>query len=158
MGRYRKREFLEKEDDFLNRQNDLAKGLRILIDEELLSIDILHNVTYLDKEVLKEYIYEDSTRLLCADDMKNSQYKLRLASIYDCLADGMKVDEDTRIIGLIDVLVQVYEMDYKMIAKYADMREEELYDFINKNNELTYEKKYKLSVKVFSLIQALRET
>ena len=58
--------------------------------------------------------------------------------------------------GIIDVLVQVYGMSLKMISSYADIEEQEISDFLSGSNQMSYEKKYRLAVKTFSLMQAMR--
>ena len=89
--------------------------------------------------------------------MEHSQRKLRLFRISDCLIDGMKVSEDERVKGVIDVLMQVYGMDIKMISCYTHIKEQEILDFMNDLNQMTYEEKYRLAVKIFSLLQVMKD-
>ena len=52
-------------------------------------------------------------------------------------------------------MVQVYGMSLKMISSYADIEEQEISDFLSGSNQMSYEK-YRLAVKTFSLMQAMR--
>ena len=45
-------------------------------------------------------------------------------------------------------------MTYEMIAGYTSIDANEIIDFVNKEQPLSVEKKYKLAVKVFSIVQA----
>ena len=74
----------------------------------------------------------------------------------DVQSSLLKVPEDERVKGIIDVLVQVYGMSLKMISSYADIEEQEISDFLSGSNQMSYEKKYRLAVKTFSLMQAMR--
>ena len=69
----------------------------------------------------------------------------------------MQVSEDDRVIGIIDVLIQIYGMTYEMIAGYTGIDANEIIDFVNKEQPLSVEKKYKLAVKVFSIVQGACE-
>ena len=46
-------------------------------------------------------------------------------------------------------------MTYEMIAGYTGIDANEIIDFVNKEQPLSVEKKYKLAVKVFSIMQAI---
>lgn len=139
----------------MDKEDVLRERINSLIDNGLLSVEMLQEATGIEKDSLEKFLFENGVKL-SSDDMKDSQRRLRLFGIADCLIEGMKVPEDERVEGIIDVLVQVYGMNLKMISSYADIEEQEISDFLNGSNQMSYEKKYRLAVKTFSLIQAMR--
>lgn len=139
----------------MDKEDVLRERINSLIDNGLLSVEMLQEATGIEKDSLEKFLFENGVKL-SSDDMKDSQRRLRLFGISDCLIEGMKVPEDERVKGIIDVLVQVYGMSLKMISSYADIEEQEISDFLSGSNQMSYEKKYRLAVKTFSLMQAMR--
>ena len=139
----------------MDKEDVLRERINSLIDNELLSVEMLQEATGIEKDSLEKFLFENGVKL-SSDDMKDSQRRLRLFGISDCLIEGMKVPEDERVKGIIDVLVQVCGMSLKMISSYADIEEQEISDFLSGSNQMSYEKKYRLAVKTFSLMQAMR--
>lgn len=140
----------------MNKDNVLVERLNSLIEKDLLSVDVLYEATGIDRILLENFLLNDKSVVLSKDAMKESENILRLFTITDCLIEGMGVCEDDRVKGIIDVLVEDYQMNYKMIAGYMGMEKETIVNFMSDPNQLPYEKKYTLAVKVFSLVQALR--
>lgn len=140
----------------MNEDNVLVERLNSLIEKDLLSVDVLHEATGIERILLANFLLNDKSVVLSKDNMEESKNILRLFTITDCLIEGMGVSEDARVKGIIDVLVEDFQMDYKMIAGYMGMEKETIVNFMSDSNQLPYEKKYTLAVKVFSLVQALK--
>lgn len=134
-------------------ENILRNRLNSLIENGLLSYDVLAKATDIEKNRIENYL-SGKCNALSENDIENIKYELRLANIADLLIEGMQVSEDDRVIGIIDVLIQIYGMTYEMIAGYTGIDANEIIDFVNKEHLLSVEKKYKLAVKVFSIVQA----
>lgn len=139
-------------------KNDMLKErINCLIDNGLLSVEVLQEATGIEKDKINIFLSEKNIQL-SSDNMENSQIKLRLFRISDCLLEGMKVPDDERVKGVIDVLKQIYRLDLKMISRYTDINEQEISEFMSDSNQMSYEKKYRLAVKIFSLIQVMRDS
>ncbi len=140
----------------MDKEDILIERINYLIENELLSVNVLQEATGIEKDRLDSFLTKKNSKL-SDDSMEHSQRKLRLFRISDCLIDGMKVSEDERVKGVIDVLMQVYGMDIKMISCYTHIKEQEILDFMNDLNQMTYEEKYRLAVKIFSLLQVMKD-
>ena len=140
----------------MDKEDILIERINYLIENELLSVNVLQEATGIEKDRLESFLTKKNSKL-SDDSMEHSQRKLRLFRISDCLIDGMKVSEDERDKGVIDVLMQVYGMDIKMISCYTHIKEQEILDFMNDLNQMTYEEKYRLAVKIFSLLQVMKD-
>lgn len=140
----------------MDKEDILIERINYLIENELLSVNVLQEATGIEKDRLESFLTKKNSKL-SDDSMEHSQRKLRLFRISDCLIDGMKVSEDERVKGVIDVLMQVYGMDIKMISCYTHIKEQEILDFMNDLNQMTYEEKYRLAVKIFSLLQVMKD-
>lgn len=140
----------------MDKEDILIERINYLIENELLSVNVLQEATGIEKDRLESFLTKKNSKL-SDNSMEHSQRKLRLFRISDCLIDGMKVSEDERVKGVIDVLMQVYGMDIKMISCYTHIKEQEILDFMNDLNQMTYEEKYRLAVKIFSLLQVMKD-
>ena len=135
-------------------ENILRNRLNSLIENGLLSYDVLAKATDIEKNRIENYL-SGKCNALSENDIENIKYELRLTSIADLLIEGMQVSEDDRVIGIIDVLIQIYGMTYEMIAGYTGLEMKDIIDFVNGTQILSVDKKYILAVKAFSLIQAM---
>lgn len=134
----------------------IRKRISFLIGKGLLSIGVLEAATGFERGMLEEFLNGEKEAELNKCDLENGRRRLQLLSMTDLLIEGMEIPEDDRVRGLIDVLVQEYGMNYQMIAGYSDMEEREILEFMSGEKELSCEKKYKLAVKVCSLIFVVR--
>lgn len=70
-----------------------------------------------------------------------------LSNMIYMLSDGiLKVNEDDRIKGVIDLLISEFEIKYESLAIYAKLELEDVENFMNNTNSISIEKKYKLAV------------
>ena len=86
----------------MDKEDVLRERINSLIDNGLLSVEMLQEATGIEKDSLEKFLFENGVKL-SSDDMKDSQRRLRLFGISDCLIEGMKVPEDERVKGIIDV-------------------------------------------------------
>lgn len=77
----------------MDKEDVLRERINSLIDNELLSVEMLQEATGIEKDSLEKFLFENGVKL-SSDDMKDSQRRLRLFGISDCLIEGMKVPED----------------------------------------------------------------
>ncbi len=127
----------------------LKENLLYLIDNNLLSMDVLSRITGISKENLCRFLDADDNKALINFDVQP------LYSISDCLVDGMKVSEDERVRGIIDVLIQQYGFSLQMISSHTKIPEQEISAFFNGSGDLQIEEKYIIAVKAFSILLAI---
>lgn len=76
----------------------------------------------------------------------NTPNPLHLSSMILMLTDGiLEVNEDNRVIAVIDVLVSEFEIKYETLAIYAKLEVEDVEKFMKDTNPISTEKKYKLA-------------
>lgn len=56
------------------------------------------------------------------------------------------IKENDRVKGVIDVLIDEFEIKYETLAIYSGIGLEDVKSFINESNSISYKKKYKLAV------------
>ena len=96
----------------MDKEDVLRDRINSLIDNELLSVEMLQEATGIEKDSLEKFLFENGVKL-SSDDMKDSQRRLRLFGISDCLIEGMKVPEDERMANLCFSI----ERKWKQIAQ-----------------------------------------
>lgn len=70
-----------------------------------------------------------------------------LSNMIFMLSEGVAlIKEDDRVKGVIDVLVDEFEISYETLALYSGLELEDLQKFISDTNSISCEKKYKLAV------------
>ncbi|MBQ2801531.1 MAG: hypothetical protein IJF03_09085 [Lachnospiraceae bacterium] len=134
----------------------IRERLNFLIGKGLLSIGVLEAATGFERGMLEEFLNGEKEAELNKCDLENGRRRLRLLSMTDLLIEGMEISEDDRVRGNVELLVQEYGMNYQMIAGYTNMEEQEILGFMSGKKELPCEKKYKLAVKVFSLMYVVK--
>ena len=55
------------------------------------------------------------------------------------------IREDERIKGVIEVLVQIFGLEYETISLYAGLEKQDVENFMKDANLIDYEKRYKLA-------------
>ena len=74
----------------MDKEDILIERINYLIENELLSVNVLQEATGIEKDRLESFLTKKNSKL-SDDSMEHSQRKLRLFRISDCLIDGMKV-------------------------------------------------------------------
>lgn len=70
-----------------------------------------------------------------------------LSNMIFMLSEGIiMINENDRVKGIIDVLIDEFEIKYETFAIYAGIGLEEVKSFMNNSNSISFEKKYKLAV------------
>ena len=68
----------------------------------------------------------------------------------------MKIDDDSRLKAIIEVLTQIYEMNTDTIANCIEIDRQIIENFMLDSNLISMEEKYTLSVKVMFLYYILK--
>lgn len=119
----------------------IREKLLIAIKEYKITLSTINKITGIDINWLSDYINGKKER----DDLSIGKSGL-LWEITIFLSEGIKmVSEDERIKGVIDVLVQIFGLEYKTISLYSGLEEQDIENFMKNTNSIDYEKKYKLA-------------
>lgn len=124
--------------------NDMIRErLSVVVNEYKISLDTVHKATGVDLEWLSNYISEKTT----LDTLPMDKYG-RLFDVIAVLSDGVKlVDDDERIKGIIDVLVQLFGVTFAALSAITGLEQQEIEQFTQNPSTLDYEKKYNLATK-----------
>ncbi|HBG2115623.1 HTH domain-containing protein [Clostridioides difficile] len=126
--------------------------LKKLIDEYHINENILSNLLDVETEKLKSYKkYEKEFTVDLDIWSKWINFVLQLEYIID-------VDSDSRLRGILSLLINVYEINIEFIARTAHIEEKYLIDFINGEDYLSTEIKYKICATVMSLSLLFKNT
>ncbi|ENY8941434.1 HTH domain-containing protein [Clostridioides difficile] len=126
--------------------------LKKLIDEYYINENILSNLLEIETEKLKSYKkYEKEFTVDLDIWSKWINFVLQLEYIID-------VDSDSRLRGILSLLINVYEINIDFIARAAHIEEKYLIDFINGEDYLSTEIKYKICATVMSLSLLFKNT
>lgn len=61
------------------------------------------------------------------------------------------VDDDFRVCSIIEVLIDVYFLDYQAISLYVGVDEEIIRAFVNNPSTIPYDLKYRITVKAYMI-------
>lgn len=119
----------------------IREKLLTAIKEYNITLNTLNKVTGIDINWLSDYIKGKKE----SDDLSLEKSAF-LWEITIFLSEGIKmVSEDERIKGVIDVLAQIFGLEYETISLYSGLEKQDIENFMRDPNLIDYEKKYKLA-------------
>ena len=122
-------------------QNPIRERLMTVVQKYKITYDTLQKVTGIDTDWLMEYTENNRELYFLSHETMG-----RLTEIMGLLVDGMQlVNEDERIKGVIDVLIQIFGLTHETLSLYTGIEEQEIRIFLENPNSLEYEQKYKLA-------------
>ena len=123
---------------------DIIRGkLSVVVNEHQLSLETLHKVTGVSITWLSDYLNEKNP----LNTLPNDKFG-RFFDVVAILSDGMKlIDDDDRIKGVIDVLVESFGVTYDTLSILTGLEQEEIDQFMQNPSTLDYNKKYRLATK-----------
>ena len=122
-------------------QNPIRERLMTAVQKYKITYDTLQKVTGIDTDWLMEYTEKNRELYSLSHETMG-----RLTEIMGLLVDGMQlVNEDERIKGVIDVLMQIFGLTHETLSLYTGIEEQEIRIFMENPTSLDYEKKYKLA-------------
>jgi len=128
----------------MNTQNDLTRNnLLKAIDKFKITPDIISKSSGLNEDWIKSYLKGNAT----SSDISSLE-NCKLSSLAYFLSQNKlaMIDEDERLKGRIEILIDTYNLNYEVIALYSDLSIKDIEDFINNPSSISYEKRYKLSM------------
>lgn len=122
-------------------KDSIREKLLTTIKEYNITLNTLNKVTGIDINWLSDYIKGKKE----SDDLSLEKSAF-LWEITIFLSEGIKtVSEDERIKGVIDVLAQIFGLEYETISLYSGLEKQDIENFMKDPNLIDYEKKYKLA-------------
>ncbi|WP_425806753.1 HTH domain-containing protein [Desulfitobacterium sp. Sab5] len=122
-------------------KDSIREKLLTTIKEYNITLNTLNKVTGIDIDWLSDYIKGKKE----SDDLSLEKSAF-LWEITIFLSEGIKmVSEDERIKGVIDVLAQIFGLEYETISLYSGLEKQDIENFMKDPNLIDYEKKYKLA-------------
>ncbi|MCC0636717.1 HTH domain-containing protein [Clostridioides sp. ES-S-0001-02] len=119
--------------------------LNKLIDEYHINEDILSNLIKIESEKLRNYKkYEKEFTADLNVWARWINFVLQLEYTID-------VDSDSRLRGILSLLIEIYEINIEFIAKVAHVEEQYLVDFINGVDYVPTEVKYSICATAMNL-------
>ncbi|MCC0673257.1 MULTISPECIES: HTH domain-containing protein [unclassified Clostridioides] len=119
--------------------------LNKLIDEYHINEDILSNLIKIESEKLRNYKkYEKEFTADLDVWARWINFVLQLEYTID-------VDSDSRLRGILSLLIEIYEINIEFIAKVAHVEEQYLVDFINGVDYVPTEVKYSICATAMNL-------
>lgn len=119
----------------------IREKLLIAIKEYKITLDTLNKVTEIEINWLSDYTNEKKELA----DLPSEKYFL-LSHLTIFLSEGIKmVNEDERIKGVIDVLIQIFGLKYETLSLYSGLEKQDIENFMKDTTLIDYEKKYKLA-------------
>ncbi|MBU5438791.1 hypothetical protein KQI42_12255 [Tissierella sp. MSJ-40] len=96
-----------------------------------------------DLDWIKDYL--DGKKEIFEENQLNENY-LKLEYISTFLSGAISlISPDDRVKGIIEYLMEEYNISYNTISLYADIEKEDIEDFMKDANSISYEKKYRLA-------------
>lgn len=137
----------------LNSNNDdiIKKSLINIIKKYKLNYETLAIASKTDKNEIENYIEGNIPidKLTVEDQIYLSEFTSILDSPYT-------ISEDNRLNSIIDVLREIYKLQYQSISLYCNLDIEDIENFMKDNNSISSEKKYKLAVGTLFLYYILK--
>lgn len=119
--------------------------LNKLIDEYHINEDVLSNLIKIESEKLRNYKkYEKEFTADLDVWARWINFVLQLEYTVD-------VDSDSRLRGILSLLIEIYEINIEFIAKVAHVEEQYLVDFINGVDYVPTEVKYSICATAMNL-------
>ena len=125
---------------------NIHEELTSLIESKKLNTKTLSKVANLEVEKVKHFCSTGDFSDLSADNI------CRLSELALMLKVGIElVDDDFRVCSIIEVLIDVYFLDYQAISLYVGVDEEIIRAFVNNPSTIPYDLKYRITVKVYMI-------
>lgn len=120
----------------------LKENIKILIEKYKFTMQSLSKITQVDLVWLKNYIDGKISK----SDINMLDYILFSDKIL-MLSKGIdSIDNDIRVKAIIDTLLSEFEFNLETLSIYTGIELKDIESFMNDNNSISYEKKYKLAV------------
>jgi hypothetical protein len=133
-----------------NSRDGLVDAIHRMEKDYKLSLKTLSKITKISLLLLESYTsgkigYQEFQHSISRDDFDY------LGDIVGMFAFKSGITEDERVKGIIEALTDFFDLSLETIAIYADLKFEDIQNFMKDQQSLSFEKKYKLSTAVIFL-------
>lgn len=133
-----------------NSHDQLLHAIHQIEKNYKLSLRTLSKITKINLSLLESYAsgkigYQEFQHSISRDEFDY------LGDIVGMFAFKSGITEDERVKGIIEALADFFDLSLETIAIYADLKFEDIQNFMKDQQSLSFEKKYKLSTAVLFL-------
>lgn len=129
---------------------DLGEMIYVILNDYKISTRALSKITGLNEEIFLNF--ENSN----LDDLPDENIHT-LSHIAGFLSFGIsEISENDRVKGIIEVLIGIFELTFENIALYAKLEAEDIVQFMNDCDSLSFDKRYKLAVTSLFLLNIFK--
>lgn len=126
---------------YFSNKDETREKIKCLLKDYKFTLKSLSKITGLDYLWLTNFV-DEKTAL---SDLSIKE-RISLTSMIFMLSDGIPmINEDDRVKGVIDVLVDLFEINLETLAIYAVIEADDVKSFMKDTNSISYEKKYRLA-------------
>lgn len=121
----------------------VKKNISIVLNKHNIIIESLSKMSRVDLDWIKDYL--DWKKEIFEEEQLNENY-LKLEYISTFLSGAISlISPDDRIKGIIEYLIEEYNINYTTFSLYSNLKKEDIKNFIIKDtNSLSYEKNINL--------------
>lgn len=144
-----------------SRPQDIAAEIRKMIDDGRLSLDAVERMTGIEHQSLVSFLEDDhsaaSTELLQAETPLMAGDSGRLATLVAQLTEGLQIDDDARVKGILESLVAACGLTPDNLAKLLGVDERTVTSALDDIASMSIEARYVLGIRGSYLIGAINQ-
>lgn len=126
----------------MEQKSVLKENIKILLEKYKFTIESLSKITQVDSTWLRNYMDGNSSK----SDIDMLKYILFSDTIF-MLSKGIdSVDNDSRVKGIIDVLLSEFKLKLETLSIYTGIELKNIENFMKDPQSIACEEKYKLAV------------
>lgn len=133
---------LNEKEIFNKKSHDPRELLKFILNNYKVTLQTLNKITGISQDTILNFANGK-------DDLStlSTSQRLDFIDLIGLLSFGMlEVDQSERVRAIIQVLNNKFELSIETIALYAKIDSKDLHNFLNDNNSISIDKKYKLAV------------
>lgn len=123
-----------------------------LVDKNTISINSLAKIAKTSEDEIKKYL--DGNYIISKES--NMNLILFLNQFGALIDEGFKIDADTRIKAIIDIMLMDYELSLKQISLLIDSDLKLLEDIYYSTDKISTEVKYQIAIKLYFLFYVMK--
>lgn len=123
-----------------------------LVDKNTISINSLAKIAKTSEDEIKKYL--DGDYIISKES--NMNLILFLNQFGALIDEGFKIDADTRIKAIIDIMLMDYELSLKQISLLIDSDLKLLEDIYYSTDKISAEVKYQIAIKLYFLFYVMK--
>lgn len=139
----------------------IVKELRAMVYDERISLDAVHRITGIEIESLLPFLGDDGSQarqdLLLAETPLMAGDGGRLATLVAQLTEGLQIDDDERVHGILESLVAACGLTTGNLARLLEVDESIVNSALDDISSIPAAMRYTLGVRGSYLISAINQ-